>query len=120
MDKRYNKFKPKKDTTYSYGTMEQSNKSAESATAYIETVYGTKRFKRALILNDEASIIDLMDDYSDAKNESLQSRISEMEKQNSELREALERIANTTDGNNPGHAVFYFTAKQALNHKDNV
>lgn len=37
-----------------------------------------------------------------------------LEKQNSELREALQRIADATDGNNPGHAVFYFEARKVL------
>lgn len=45
-------------------------------------------------------------------------RIAELEAENARFREALENISSATDGNNPGHAVFYFEARKALNHKD--
>lgn len=41
-------------------------------------------------------------------------RIAELQKQNAVYREGLENIASATDGNNPGHAVFYFEARNTL------
>ena len=56
--------------------------------------------------------------YSIKQAAPLQSRIAELEASNAKLREALENIASATDGNNPGHAVFYFEARKALNIKE--
>lgn len=60
---------------------ETKPKSADpmGAATYIETVYGTKTFARALTLDDAQSIMDLMNDFSHHNSKSLQSRISELE-----------------------------------------
>lgn len=40
-------------------------KGTKSAANYIETVYGTKRFARTLVVDDAQSLMDLMQDFSD-------------------------------------------------------
>lgn len=54
-------------------------KAQPGSATYIETIYGTKTFARALMLDDAQSIMDLMDDYADHANKPYQSRISDLE-----------------------------------------
>lgn len=59
------------------------------AATYIETIYGTRTFARALMLDDAQSIMDLMNDFSDHNSSLLQSRIVELEAREAKYKEAL-------------------------------
>lgn len=54
-------------------------KPAIGSATYIETIYGTSKFARTLLLDDAQSIMDLMDDFSIHNNALYQSRTSELE-----------------------------------------
>lgn len=96
----------------------QDNAPQSGSATYIETVYGTRRFARSLILDDAQSIMDLMDDFSDSQTAPLKDRIAELEAQNKSYREALEGIkayASLDDSDKCG--IYEFKAEQALNPK---
>jgi hypothetical protein len=102
---------------------------------YIEKVYGTRTFARALMVDDAKSIMDLMDDFSDRNAAPFHKRIAELEaglkqcqsdrdelqKQSDKLKKYFAQVKFLIRGYRPGDAIpdeIRAVVEQALNSKE--